>query len=45
MNSQLNDQLKGRAWEIANRLRGPYRPPQYRLVMLPIVGASSGLCA
>ncbi len=24
-------------WEIANRLRGPYRPPQYRLVMLPMV--------
>jgi type I restriction enzyme M protein len=24
-------------WDIANRLRGPYRPPQYRLVMLPIV--------
>lgn len=23
--------------EIANRLRGPYRPPQYRLVMLPMV--------
>ncbi len=23
--------------EIANRLRGPYRPPQYRLVMLPLV--------
>src|SRR5690554_1135878 len=29
--------LKGEIWEIANRLRGPYRPPQYRLVMLPIV--------
>lgn len=37
MNSQLHDQLKGHIWEIANRLRGPYRPPQYRLVMLPIV--------
>lgn len=24
-------------WDIANRLRGPYRPPQYRLVMLPMV--------
>lgn len=24
-------------WEIAKRLRGPYRPPQYRLVMLPMV--------
>lgn len=37
MNLQLHDQLKGHIWEIANRLRGPYRPPQYRLVMLPIV--------
>ena len=23
-------------WEIANRLRGPYRPPQYERVMLPM---------
>lgn len=23
-------------WEIANLLRGPYRPPQYRRVMLPL---------
>lgn len=37
MNTQLHEQLKGHIWEIANRLRGPYRPPQYRLVMLPIV--------
>ncbi|MGB0723234.1 MAG: type I restriction-modification system subunit M [Gammaproteobacteria bacterium] len=37
MNEQLHEQLKGKIWEIANRLRGPYRPPQYRLVMLPIV--------
>ena len=37
MNLQLHDHLKGHIWEIANRLRGPYRPPQYRLVMLPIV--------
>jgi len=29
--------LAGKIWEIANRLRGPYRPPQYRLVMLPLV--------
>ncbi len=46
MNLQLHEQLKGHIWEIANRLRGPYRPPQYRLVMLPMVGAaSSGLRA
>ncbi len=37
MNLQAHDQLKTHIWEIANRLRGPYRPPQYRLVMLPIV--------
>jgi type I restriction enzyme M protein len=30
-------EIAGKIWEIANRLRGPYRPPQYRLVMLPIV--------
>jgi type I restriction enzyme M protein len=37
MNIQIHDRLKADIWEIANRLRGPYRPPQYRLVMLPIV--------
>lgn len=37
MNLQAHDQLKTHLWEIANRLRGPYRPPQYRLVMLPMV--------
>ena len=37
MNVQTHDELKAKIWEIANRLRGPYRPPQYRLVMLPMV--------
>jgi type I restriction enzyme M protein len=37
MNVQIHESLKSDIWEIANRLRGPYRPPQYRLVMLPIV--------
>jgi type I restriction enzyme M protein len=37
MNVQLHNQLKSDIWDIANRLRGPYRPPQYRLVMLPII--------
>lgn len=37
MNTQTHEELKGTIWDIANRLRGPYRPPQYRLVMLPIV--------
>ena len=37
MNTQTHEELKSTIWEIANRLRGPYRPPQYRLVMLPMV--------
>lgn len=37
MNIQTHEELKSHIWDIANRLRGPYRPPQYRLVMLPIV--------
>lgn len=37
MNIHAHEQLKATIWEIANRLRGPYRPPQYRLVMLPMV--------
>ncbi len=37
MNIQAHEELKAKIWEIANRLRGPYRPPQYRLVMLPMV--------
>lgn len=37
MNVQIHESLKSDIWEIANRLRGPYRPPQYRLVMLPMV--------
>ena len=37
MNVQAHDGLRAKIWEIANRLRGPYRPPQYRLVMLPML--------
>ena len=37
MDSQVHGELKAKIIEIANRLRGPYRPPQYRLVMLPMV--------
>ncbi|MDE0036649.1 MAG: class I SAM-dependent DNA methyltransferase [Gammaproteobacteria bacterium] len=37
MNVQTHENLRAKVWEIANRLRGPYRPPQYRLVMLPMV--------
>lgn len=36
MNQDIHGELTGKIWEIANRLRGPYRPPQYRLVMLPM---------
>jgi len=37
VNVQAHTELKARIWDIANRLRGPYRPPQYRLVVLPVV--------
>ena len=37
VNTQAHQELRAKIWEIANRLRGPYRPPQYRLVMLPMV--------
>ena len=37
MNVHAHEGLKAKIWEIANRLRGPYRPPQYRLVMLPML--------
>jgi type I restriction enzyme M protein len=29
--------LVGFIWSIADKLRGPYRPPQYRRVMLPMI--------
>ena len=31
-----NQSLINFIWSIANKLRGPYRPPQYRKVMLPM---------
>jgi type I restriction enzyme M protein len=37
MLSENHKAIAGTIWDIANRLRGPYRPPQYRLVMLPMV--------
>lgn len=37
MLTERHKEVAGKIWEIANRLRGPYRPPQYRLVMLPMV--------
>jgi type I restriction enzyme M protein len=32
-----NQELAGFIWSIADKLRGPYRPPQYRRVMLPLI--------
>ena len=32
-----HSQMVGFVWNIANKLRGPYRPPQYRRVMLPLI--------
>ncbi|WHR54761.1 class I SAM-dependent DNA methyltransferase [Wohlfahrtiimonas chitiniclastica] len=32
-----HSKLVGLVWSIANILRGPYRPPQYRNVMLPLI--------
>ena len=29
--------IVGLVWSIANIIRGPYRPPQYRRVMLPLI--------
>ena len=35
---QSNHQdLVGFIWSVADKLRGPYRPPQYRRVMLPLI--------
>ncbi|WP_228036462.1 MULTISPECIES: type I restriction-modification system subunit M N-terminal domain-containing protein [Nostocales] len=35
-NSHHQD-LIGFIWAIADKLRGPYRPPQYGRVMLPLI--------
>ncbi|MBZ0108611.1 MAG: type I restriction-modification system subunit M [Candidatus Scalindua rubra] len=35
-NQDLNKKQSDDIWEIANLLRGPYRPPQYRRVMIPL---------
>jgi len=36
MQNNRHAELIGFIWNIANKLRGPYRPPQYRRVMLPM---------
>lgn len=37
MHNPQHQALIGFIWNIANKLRGPYRPPQYRRVMLPLI--------
>ncbi|MEQ9721558.1 class I SAM-dependent DNA methyltransferase [Yersinia alsatica] len=37
MQNSQHQNLIGFIWNIANKLRGPYRPPQYRRVMLPLI--------
>ena len=37
MQHTQHQNLVGFIWNIANKLRGPYRPPQYRRVMLPLI--------
>jgi type I restriction enzyme M protein len=37
MQTSNHQYLVGFIWNIANKLRGPYRPPQYRRVMLPLI--------
>ncbi|MFP4098420.1 MAG: N-6 DNA methylase [Alphaproteobacteria bacterium] len=34
--SKNHTELVGFIWKVADKLRGPYRPPQYRRVMLPM---------
>lgn len=37
MQNAQHQNIVGFIWNIANKLRGPYRPPQYRRVMLPLI--------
>lgn len=37
MQNANHQNLVGFIWSIANKLRGPYKPPQYRRVMLPLI--------
>ena len=43
MQNTQHQNLVGFIWNIANKLRGPYRPPQYRRVMLPLIVLLSSL--
>ncbi len=37
MLAQQHQGLSEKIWAVADKLRGPYRPPQYRRVMLPMI--------
>jgi type I restriction enzyme M protein len=37
MLAESHQKLADKIWAVANKLRGPYRPPQYRKVMLPLI--------
>src|SRR5258708_719939 len=37
MLAQQHQELSEKIWAVADKLRGPYRPPQYRSVMLPMI--------
>lgn len=37
MLNENHSKLADKIWAVANKLRGPYRPPQYRKVMLPLI--------
>src|SRR6266446_4204997 len=37
MLAQQHQGLTEKIWAVADKLRGPYRPPQYRRVMLPMI--------
>ena len=37
MQQNERQDLVGFIWSIADKLRGPYHPPQYRRVMLPLI--------
>ena len=37
MEQAQHQNLVGFIWDLANKLRGPYKPPQYRRVMLPLI--------
>src|ERR1700689_4661740 len=37
MAGTTHQELADKIWAVANKLRGPYRPPQYRKVMLPLI--------